>query len=698
MTAVHPEDREAASKAFREGIREGQGFAFETRSLRAKDGTYRWHLNQAVVLRDAEGRVLKFVGTTTDIENQKHAEEAARESEYEARLTVDSIPGMVAVMSPTGNLEIVSRQALEYFGKTIEELRGWGTNDTIHPEDLPGVIDAFSRGIAAGRPYEFSARFRRSDGVYRWFQDRNFPLRDRDGHIVRWYLLITDIDNQKLAEDKLRASEHDLREILDSIPGQVFVMNLDGQAKLFNRRLLEYFRMTVDEMSAWATSDVIHPEDLPRAIEEHKRSVTTGVPYDFELRYRRGDGVYRWFQARNLPIHDSDGGITGWCGLLTDIEDRKRAEEALRESEHESRLIVDSIPGQVAVLSATGEVERVNQPVLDYFGKSLEELRQWAVDDTVHPDDRPGYVQAFQRSFAAGDPFEFEVRTRRFDGVYRWFNVRGLPLRHLQGQIVRWYFIFIEVDDRKRAEEALRQAQGDLARINRVTTMGELAASLAHEVNQPIGGVLINASVCLRKLRHDDPDLDEARAAVTRIQRDAQRAADVIGRIRSQFEKAAPNREVLDLNEIIRGTAALLHGEAVRYNISIRTELAADLPQIIGDRVQLQQVTMNLIVNSLEAMRDVEGIRELAIKSQRDESEQLLVTVSDTGIGFPPQLAEQIFDPFFTTKPHGTGMGLRICRSIIESHGGRLWAASASERGATFHLNLPAATPVPQIN
>ena len=347
----------------------------------------------------------------------------------------------------------------------------------------------------------------------------------------------------------------------------------------------------------------------------------------------------------------------------------------------------------IAVLSTRGEIERVSQPLLDYLGRPLEELRQWAVDDTIHPDDRPGYLQAFKRAFAAGDPVEYEaVRIRRFDGVYRWLTMRGLPLRDREGHIVRWYFLLTEIDDRKRAEEALRQAQGDLARINRVTTMGELAASLAHEVNQPIGGVLINANVCLRKLGHDNPDIDEARAAVTRIQRDAQRAADVIGKIRSQFEKAAPNREILDINEIIRETTGLLRGEATRHNILVLTELAADLPRIIGDRVQLQQVTMNLILNSLEAMKDVEGIRELAIKSQRDENDHLLVTVSDTGMGFPPQVAEQIFDPFFTTKPHGTGMGLRISRSIIESHGGRLWAAGASERGATFHLNLPAAS------
>jgi signal transduction histidine kinase len=321
-------------------------------------------------------------------------------------------------------------------------------------------------------------------------------------------------------------------------------------------------------------------------------------------------------------------------------------------------------------------------------------LRQWAEDDTIHPDDRPGYLQAFERAFAKGDPVEYEaVRIRRFDGVYRWLNMRGLPLRDRQGHIVRWYFLLTEVDDKKRAEDALRQAQGDFARINRVTTMGELTASLAHELSQPISGTLTNASVCLRKLGSDKPDLDEVRVAVTRIVRDAQRAAEIINRIRSQFEKGAVNQETLDVGEIIRETVALLRDEAMRNNISVRTELAADLPQIVGDRVRLQQVTMNLIVNGIEAMKDVDGIREMVIKSQRAEYDQVLVSVSDTGIGIPPQFAEQIFDPFFTTKPHGTGMGLRISRSIIESHGGRLWAVASPGCGATFHLNLPAAIP-----
>jgi len=223
--------------------------------------------------------------------------------------------------------------------------------------------------------------------------------------------------------------------------------------------------------------------------------------------------------------------------------------------------------------------------------------------------------------------------------------------------------------------------------------MGELTVSLAHELSQPISGAITNAGVCLRKLEKDAPDLDDVRTAVARIVRDGQRAAEIIKRIRAQFEKISVHQETLDVSDLLQETIALQRGEAMRYNISIRTELAADLPPIVGDRVQLQQVVMNLIVNSIEAMKDVDGMREMVIKSQRGESGQILLSVSDTGLGFPPQLAEQIFDPFFTTKPHGTGMGLRISRSIIESHGGRLWAVASSGRGATLHLNLPGAIP-----
>jgi C4-dicarboxylate-specific signal transduction histidine kinase len=282
------------------------------------------------------------------------------------------------------------------------------------------------------------------------------------------------------------------------------------------------------------------------------------------------------------------------------------------------------------------------------------------------------------------------------DGIYRWHLSQAVVLRDPEGKVLKFVGTTTDIDDQKQAEETSRQAQGDLARINRVTTMGELAASLAHEISQPISGAITNASFCLRRLGRDDPNLDEVRTAVTRIARDAQRAAEIVERVRSQFQKGPPKREPLRVSEIIEGTIALLHDQTVRYNISVRTELESDLPLLFGDRVQLQQVVMNLIVNAIEAMKDVDGAREMVIEAQRSEDEHVLVSVSDTGVGFPPHLAEEIFDPFFTTKPHGSGMGLRISRSIIESHGGRMWAVGSLGRGATFYFTLPTARTVPQ--
>jgi C4-dicarboxylate-specific signal transduction histidine kinase len=244
-------------------------------------------------------------------------------------------------------------------------------------------------------------------------------------------------------------------------------------------------------------------------------------------------------------------------------------------------------------------------------------------------------------------------------------------------------------ESRNRAEEALREAHADLAHVNRVTAMGELAASLAHEVNQPIAAAVTDANTCLRWLTRDHPDVEEARQAASRVVKDAARASDIIIRVRSLFKKGTSQQELVDVNEVIREMIVLLRSQATRYSISMRTELSEDIPQIMGDRVQLQQVLMNLMMNGIEAMKDVAGPRDLAIDSQRAEDEQLMVSVSDTGVGLPPQQEDQIFNAFFTTKRDGTGMGLRISRSIVESHGGRLWAADNPPRGARFHLTLP---------
>jgi len=362
----------------------------------------------------------------------------------------------------------------------------------------------------------------------------------------------------------------------------------------------------------------------------------------------------------------------------------------LQSSEDRLRRVIDTMPAYVWSTLPDGSVDFLNQRLLEFTGRSPEDLVGWGWDFVVHPDDLARFVDEWHTALAAGKQMEIEARVRQAKGDYRSLLIRNVPLRDELGNIVKWYGTGLEIEDRKRAEEALRQAQADLEQVNRVTTMGELTASLAHEVNQPIAAAVTNANTCLRWLARDTPNIEEARAAAMRIVKDGTRAGEIISRIRLLFKKGTPERELVDANEVIREMIVLLRSEAMRFSISVRTELAEDLPQVLGDRVQLQQVLMNLIMNSIDAMKEVEGTRELAIKSQRSENEHLLVSVSDTGVGLPPRQADQIFNAFFTTKPEGTGMGLRISRSIVESHGGRLWAADNSPRGASFYFTLPA--------
>ena len=440
---------------------------------------------------------------------------------------------------------------------------------------------------------------------------------------------------------------------------------------------------------------------IPNKQSEYQRSVRN--PFH---RHRNES----WGKRLNDSIEEESVSLGARDGQTLRLDEQKRiADEVerrvaertreLAEANEELQLqagLLQHLPVSAWTLKPDGTPDFVNRVWLEFAGQTLEFVRShpeaWMT--AVHPEDRETASRAFCEGVCSGQGFAFETRSLRAqDGTYRWHLQQAVALRDADGRVIKFVGTTTDIDDQKRAEESLRQAQGDLAHINRVTTMGELTASLAHEISQPISGAITNANVCLRKLGHDNPDLDEVRATVTKIGRDTTRAAEIIARIRSQFEQGTLSREVIDVNEINRETVALLRAEAVRHRISIRTELAADLPQIVGDRVQLQQVAMNLIVNSIEAMRDVDGVRELVIKSQRAENNQVLVSVSDTGVGLPPQHTEQMFDPFFTTKPHGTGMGLRISRSIIESHGGHLWAVDSPGRGATFHLNLPAAIP-----
>jgi PAS domain S-box-containing protein len=740
----------------------------------------------------------------------------ANESERESRLIVDNIPGLVALLSPTGYVEVVNRQLLEYFGQTLEELRQWGTNGTVHPEDLPHVVDVFTRSITTGTPYEIVQRLRRADGIYRWIQNSGFPLRDTNGQIARWCVLLTDIDDRKHAEEALLKREHELRLLVETIPALMWRGTPEGELDYLNERAVEYLGHTAESLSGGRWLELVHPDHRDATVQRWLHSATTGSSYDDVYKLRRADGQYRWIQSVGEPFHDGEGRIAHWYGLVIDIDDLKRAEEALRESERESRLIVDSIPGLVAVLTPAGELDGVNNRLVEYCGRPVEELRHWAANDTLHPEDRPRVIQLFADLITSGLPSEWESRIRRFDGVYRWFQCRGLPLRDATERVVRWYVLLTDIDDLKRAEaelrraydsfadaqrlsktgsfitdlvgddhnwseeayrifefdpatkvtvqrvrdvihpddlpafesviargmtgvnvnfafrivtgrgaakhvrgvahvveqvagrpmfvgalqdvtetkvaeEALNRAGAELAHVSRVTTLSALTASIAHEVNQPLSGIITNAGTCLRMLDAVPPNIDGARETARRTIRDGNRASDVIKRLRALFSKREFTPEPLDLNEATREVIALSWNELQRNRVILQSELADNLPMVTGDRIQLQQVILNLIRNASDAMVDVnDRPRQLLIKTEWDDGNRVRVTVRDAGAGLPLQGADSVFDAFFTTKSGGMGIGLFVSRSIIERHHGRLWSEpNAGGPGATFSFSIP---------
>ena len=486
----------------------------------------------------------------------------------------------------------------------------------------------------------------------------------------------------------LQSSEDRLRLVIDTIPAHVWSARPDGSVDFINQRFLESTGLSMEDLLGWGWGSAVHPDDLARHVDEWHAALAAGKPMESEVRIRRADGDYRSLLVRNVPLRDELGNIVKWYGTAIDIEDRKRAEEALRQSEEQWRDVFENNPTMYFMVDAAGKVMAVNPFGAEQLGYNVDELLGQPVLGVFYESDR----EAAQRNVALcleqlGRTKSWEARQVCKDGKVLWVRETAKAVPRVNGPII--LVACEDITEQKRAGEALRQAQADLAHVNRVTTMGELTASLAHELNQPIAAAVTNASTCMRWLAGDIPNLEEARAAAMRIVKDGRRAGEVISRIRLLFKKGTAERELVDVNEVIREMIVLLRSEAMRYNISVRTELAADLPQVRGDHVQLQQVVMNLMINGIDAMKDVDGTRELIVNSQRAANEHLMVSVSDTGVGLPPQHADQIFNAFFTTKPHGTGMGLRISRSIIESHGGRLWAADNSPRGASFYLTLP---------
>jgi PAS domain S-box-containing protein len=504
--------------------------------------------------------------------------------------------------------------------------------------------------------------------------------------------LKAEIAERRCTEEALRASERQSRSVIDGIPGFVAILAPDGAVQAVNRQIVEFTGKELEELRPWGSNGMVHVADLALVAEVFTRSIAAGVAYDIEQRLRRFDGAYRWFQNRGIPAHDASGRITHWYVLLTDIEDRKRTEEELRRSEaflvEAQRL---SSTGSFSWHLDTDEIAFSDQLYRIFeFEKQLPVTFE-EIGTRVHPEDVPLLAEtiALARAADLNLDLDYDFRLLMPDRKVKYLRMVARAIQH-QGGRVEYLGTIQDVTERRLSEDALETVRSELARVTRTMSLGVLTASIAHEVNQPLSGIITNANTCLRMLAANPPNLDGALETARRTIRDGNRASDVIARLRALFRKREVVTEAIDLNEATREVIALSSQDLQRRGISLQTDLDANLPAVVGDRVQLQQVILNLLLNASDALKAVDDRpRHIFVQTTCDDDGAARLTVRDSGVGVVTESLNKLFDAFYTTKADGMGIGLSVSRSIIESHHGRLWCEPNSGPGAMFAFSLP---------
>jgi PAS domain S-box-containing protein len=772
---------------------------------------------------------------------------------------VDSIPAQVAVITPSGEVETLNQPCLEYFGNTLDELKGWASSDPVHPEDLPHVIEVLTHALETGQTYEVESRHRRFDGIYRWFHVRGFPLKDTEGRILRWCVLLTDIDDRKraeaqlagekrllemvaagdplkdvltalcrfvedtaadckcgiylidwsgptfhtgaapsmpatfndalegltvevsagpcalaaltksqviaedlesdldwqqslirplalghglraqwstpicsrdgsvlgtfaifqdhpssptqvqqdliaqvthiasiaieraLADEALRSSERNLSLTINTIPTFISVSRPDGTVLSVNQAALDYHGITLQDVQKEDfRTRFFHPDDGERLREERKEALKRPLQFEYEQRALGKDGKYRWFLVRCNPLLDDQGRIDRWYATAFDIEDRKRAQEDVRRSEAflaEAQRLTSI--GSFSWLVATDELAWSEELYRIYEFDPGIKITLEVIRTRVHPEDLTLYEKMVEQARNGSEDFEWQYRLLMPDQSIKYMHAVAQATRDPSGQL-EYIAAVRDVTARRVSDEALDKARSELAHVTRVMTLGALTASIAHEVNQPLSGIITNASTCMRMLDAEPPNVDGARETAKRTIRDGRRASDVITRLRALFANKSAAAELVDLNEATREVIALSRAELERNGVITRIELKDELPAVMGDRVQLQQVILNLLRNGSDAMSHVDDRpRELLFRTEVEDGDRVRLSVQDAGVGFEPQSLDRLFQTFYTTKEEGMGIGLAVSHSIIENHRGRMWAMPNDGPGVTFSFSIP---------
>jgi PAS domain S-box-containing protein len=588
---------------------------------------------------------------------------------------LNGLPVLVWNTSSDGSADFSNQRFQDYTGLSAEQLHGLGWMNALHPEDR--AVDEWRAALAAGKPFEKEGRIRSVTGEYRWFILRMMPLPNEQGEILKWCGTASDIEERKQALEALRDGEERWRAVFEHNPTMYFMVDAGGTVLSVNPHGAGQLGYSVSELVGRSVLDVFYEADRP-AVQRNTAICLErfGQPTSWEARKQRKDGTMLWVRetARALLIKQQPVLLI----VCEDITDRKRAEYL---AEH----VFETIPDLVSVVGRDYRYRRCNPAHERFWGISVEK----------HAGDVIGWEQFerlgkpnLDRCFA-GEEVSF---TEWFDGLAgrKYWSSTYSPLKLESERVDSALVLARDITDHMLASERLRVAQAELAHANRFATMGQLTASIAHEVNQPIGALVTNAHASLRLLRAKPPDLDSASQALDDIIKDGRRVSEVIDRIRALVKKQPTQTDVMGINEVVMETIALTRGEFLKNGVSLETDLAGDLPPIRGDRVQLQQVVMNLVMNAVEAMSNVEeGSRELRIGTGKEGEDAILLTVRDSGPMLKLESLDRFFEAFYSTKSSGMGIGLSICRSIVEAHGGRIWATGNADHGVTLHIVLP---------
>jgi PAS domain S-box-containing protein len=692
LQLIHPEDRPRVAEAAAAALLPGAPrYDVEYRVVRP-DGTERIVHSRGDVIWDDSGRPLRQFGVLQDITELRQAEQEVRASEARFRTFVDHATDAFLLLDDDWTILDVNRQACDALSYSKEELIG------KHKSDFDIGLDAASiqrlkQRMSAGEAITFETCHRRKDGT-------SFPVEVRMGQFEqggrRYLCLVRNTTERKRAEDELRASEERFRTLVR------FSFDVYWESDAQHRFTRQEFAEGLTDAPASGFEigktrwEVPYLEPDAEAWRKHQETLDAHLPFrDFELARPTPDGGKRYISVSGLPVFDQSGRFTGYRGVGRHTTERKRAEQALRRSE--------------AYLAETQRLSHTGTSVFDARGNlywSEECYRIWELDPLrgipnhetvqahIHADDRGRVRETIRKALHQNGEHSVAFRIVLPGGRVKHIESVSHPLLSSRGESVEIVATHVDVTERKRAQEQserLRQLEADLAHMNRLGIMGELTASLAHEILHPIATARNNARAGMRFLEISPPNLPEVMEALAHVVRDADRAKDIVARIRDHIRKAPPQMEVFDLNEAIDQVIVLVRSTIDRNGVSMRTRRMNELISVRGDRVQVQQVVMNLILNSVEAMSSVEdGSRELAISTKRNHKSDVLVAVQDTGPGIDPEHLERIFAPFYSTKANGLGMGLSICRSIIAAQGGRLWAEANRPRGAIFQFTLPA--------